>query len=75
MTKDATVPKRLTKTRNFRPLDRLVGRAVLHGYIVPAFNWDHGSPARMFLPTLTREPVNPSDRKCTITIEWEANKD
>lgn len=47
------------------------GRAVLHGYIVPVFNWDHGSPARLFMPTLTAVPVNSSDRKCTITIEWE----
>ena len=49
------------------------GRTVLHGYMVPSFNWDHGSPSRLFLPTLTREPVNSSDRKCTVTIVWEAN--
>lgn len=49
------------------------GRKVLRGYIVPAFTWDHNSPPRMFLPTLTPEPVNSSDRRCTITIEWEPN--
>jgi hypothetical protein len=68
--------KKLAKTRNSRPLHRLVGwtrRVVLHGYVVPVFIWDHDSPPRMFLPTLTGEPVNLSDRKCTITIEWQAN--
>ena len=47
------------------------GRKVLRGYIVPVFNWDHGYPERLFMPTLTRVPVNPSDRRCTITVEWD----
>jgi len=51
------------------------GRIVLRGYLVPVFNWDHGSPERLFMPTMTRVPVNSSDKRCTVIVEWEANKE
>lgn len=63
-----------TKKRTKRPLERLVSRRVktLRGYIVPAFIWDHNDPPRMFLPTLTKEAVNPCDMECIITVRWKA---